>query len=68
MSANTVIPKDMTSVLKDAPAGEWIALSKDLTKVVGAGKTVEEALEAARNNGEESPVLTKAPPAGALIL
>ncbi len=68
MSANAVIPKDMTSVLKDAPAGKWIALSKDLTKVVGAGKTVEEALEAARNNGEESPVLTKAPPASALIL
>ena len=68
MSANAVIAKDMTGVLKDAPAGEWIALSKDLTKVVGAGKTVEDALEAARNNGEESPVLTKAPPAGALIL
>jgi predicted RNase H-like HicB family nuclease len=68
MGANVVIAKDMTSVLKNAPVGEWIALSKDLTKVVGAGKTVEDALEAARNNGEESPVLTKVPPAGALIL
>lgn len=60
--------KDMTAVLEDAPVGEWIALSADQSRIVGRGKTVEEALEAARKNGEEDPFITKVPPTSALIL
>ena len=59
---------DMTAVLACAPAGEWIALSRKEDKIVGTGKTVEEAIEAARKNGEDKPFLIKSPPASALIL
>ena len=59
---------DMTAVFKDAPRGQWLALSWKLDKIVGTGKTVEEAIEAARKNGEAHPILTAAPPACGLIL
>ena len=63
-----VTPIDLTQVLKDAPAGQWIALSKDESRIVATGDTVEEAIRAARENGEESPILMKVPPVSALIL
>ncbi len=59
---------DLTEVLKDAPIGEWIALSKDRSKIVATGKTLEETLEAAKAAGETGPIVTKVPPAGTLIL
>jgi len=61
-------PLDLTGVLKDAPIGEWIALSKDISKIVGTGKTLEDALKAAREAGETEPTVMKVPPVGALIL
>ncbi len=61
-------PTDMTAVLAGAPPGDWIALSKEQDRIVGTGKTVEEAIEAAKKNGEDNPFLTKVPPAGNLIL
>jgi hypothetical protein len=63
-----MMPIDLTQALKDAPAGEWIALSKRDNHIVGTGKTVEEALQMARQNGNEDPVVMKVPPVGALIL
>jgi hypothetical protein len=54
--------------LKDAPAGEWIALSKGDNRIVGTGKTIEEAIQKARQSGNEDPVVMKVPPVGALIL
>jgi hypothetical protein len=61
-------PTDLTEALKDAPAGEWIALSKADNHIVGTGKTVEEALQKARQSGDGDPVLMKIPPVGALIV
>ena len=61
-------PIDLTDALKDAPPGEWIALSKGDHHIVGTGKTIEEALQKARQSGDEDPVLMKVPPVGALIL
>jgi hypothetical protein len=63
-----MVPIDLTSVLKDAPVGEWIALSSTQDRIVATGKTLEEAVNAAKEQGEESPVLTKVPPVGNLIL
>ena len=54
-------PRDLSHVLKDAPAGEWIALSSDQTKIMGHGATVDEAVTAAKLAGEENPVLLKMP-------
>jgi hypothetical protein len=58
---------DLTSVLKDVPVGEWIALSTN-QQVVGTGKTPEEAAAAAKANGEPMPFVPKVPPATAWIL
>lgn len=66
MSAACAI--DLREVLKDAPIGEWIALSSDRTKIVGTGKTLEEALDAAKKAGEADPIVLKVPPVSALIL
>ena len=54
-------PRDLSLVLKDAPAGEWIALSFDQTRIMGHGETVSEAVDAAKIAGEDNPVLVKMP-------
>ena len=54
-------PLDLTKELKDAPAGEWIALSRE-NKIVGTGKTVEEAIRSAKGNGNSEPTVMKVPP------
>jgi hypothetical protein len=61
-------PIDLTKVLKDAPAGEWIALSRMDNRIVGSGKTVEEAIQKAKQSGHDEPVVMKVPPVSALIL
>lgn len=58
---------DFTTILKDATPGEFVAVSKN-QKIVGSGKTREEATEAAKNNGENDPLVFKVPPECALIL
>ncbi len=63
-----IAPIDLTQILKNAPAGDWIALSRDENDIVGTGKTVEEAIRLARVAGEENPIVMKIPPVSALIL
>jgi len=46
---------DLTAVLKNVPPGAWVALARQENRVVGTGKTVEEALASAKKNGENSP-------------
>ena len=65
---NPVAPIDLSEVLKDAPVGDWIALSLDGLRVVATGKTIEEAVAAAKQKGEENPVMMKVPPFGSLVL
>jgi hypothetical protein len=59
-------PLDLTSVLKDAPVGEWIALSHDQQRIVATAKVLHEAIEAARLKGEDEPIVLKVP--AALVL
>jgi hypothetical protein len=54
-------PRDLSLVLKNAPAGEWIALSFDQNRIMGHGETVDDAVMAARLAGEDKPVLLKMP-------
>ena len=63
-----MVAKDMTGVLAEAPVGLWIALSKDESRIVGKGKTIQQAIKAAKKNGEDKPLLMKVPEASALIL
>lgn len=61
-------PIDLTAVLKDAPVGEWIALSHGQERIVATGKTLAEAVNAANERGEDRPILMKVPPVSSLIL
>lgn len=54
-------PRDLTLVLKDAPPGEWIALSLDESRVVGHGETIEDAVKSATKAGEHQPILIRMP-------
>jgi len=54
-------PRDLSSLLKDSPAGAWVALSSDKTHVVGTAKTLDAAILQAQFNGEKEPVLIKMP-------
>lgn len=58
---NDMKPRDLSLVLKDAPAGKWIALSSDQTRIMGHGETVDDAVKEARLAGENNPVLIKMP-------
>lgn len=53
-------PIDLTHLL--APyKGEWVTLSQDETRILGHGKTIEEALAMAKGKEEERPLLIKVP-------
>lgn len=51
---------DLSKILEPY-SNQWVALSEDEKRVVAAGKTVKEALEKAKEKGEDSPILTKVP-------
>lgn len=51
---------DMTPIIKKYP-GYFVALSYDRKKVLGKGHTPAEALEEAKRNGVEEPIITKIP-------
>jgi hypothetical protein len=61
-------PLDLTTVLKDAPVGEWIALSQAQDRIVATAKTLAEVIKAAHQKGEEHPVVMKVPAVSSLIL
>jgi hypothetical protein len=50
-------PKDLTSVLKGATPGEWLALSMDRTTILGRGETAQGAKRAAVEAGHSQVVL-----------
>lgn len=52
--------KDWTKLVK-AYKGKWVALAEDETTVLGAGKTVQAALLAAKKKSPKMPFLTHVP-------
>jgi len=54
-------PRDLSSVLKDAPPGAWVALSSDKTRIVGTGDSISAASLQAKQKGEATPVLIRMP-------
>ena len=53
--------RDFAELLKPYSSG-WVALTPDETKVVGAGETLQEALERAKKEGYLEPVFLKVIP------
>ena len=41
--------------------GKWVTMTKDEKKVLGSGRTIDEALKAAEEKGELMPFLIKVP-------
>lgn len=52
---------DLSTILSEAPRECWLALAKDESKVVGRGENIAEALDEAKENGEDDPLLIWAP-------
>ena len=48
---------DLSVILEKAPRDCWLALNQAETKVVGRGENIKEAVEDAKENGEDDPVL-----------
>jgi len=59
---------NMTEVLKNAPVGEWLALSPSKDRIIASSPDLEVALNAAKELGEDNPVMMKAPSPYALVL
>lgn len=51
---------DLSKILREY-SNTWLALNPDSMKVVATGKEPKTALEKARKQGIEDPILTKAP-------
>jgi hypothetical protein len=56
-----IAPRDLSAILKDAPAGAWVALSRDKTQVVATGDSIRSTTLLAQSRGETAPVLVKMP-------
>lgn len=52
-------PSFNSSLLEGIPEGTWVALSPDHQTVLATGTTLDEALEGARDTGEESPFVIR---------
>jgi hypothetical protein len=66
MSAMKTLDEELLSGL--AP-GTWAAISSDQESVIATGQTMEEALKAAQEHGENEPFILRVPPEeSALIL
>lgn len=54
-------PESRVEALKNVSPGTWVAFSADESRVVGQGKTYDEAVKAAEEAGELDPVITRVP-------
>jgi len=52
---------DLSQILEKAPRECWLALAADESKIVGRGEDIAEAVEEAKSNGEDDPVIIWAP-------
>jgi len=55
-------PIDLVSVLKDAPRGEWLALSFKRDRIVAHAPNLIDAQKASIEAGEPMPIMMKVPP------
>jgi len=60
---------NLSDLLKDIPAGAWVAISHSRDRVVSYGADMREVLQEARKQGEAEPYIVRVPEQqGALLL
>lgn len=52
---------DYSALIKELPAGAWVAISERKNEVVAYGAELQSVLEAARNRGEHDPLVVRVP-------
>ena len=52
---------DFAQLLKDIPAGAWVAISERQGKVITYGADMQQVLAEAREKGEKEPLIIKVP-------
>ena len=57
----SIAPRDLSGILKNAPPGSWVALSHDKSRIVATGKSMQAATVLAQFHGEGDPVLVRMP-------
>ncbi len=57
-----MVARDFTEILKDAPEGEWIALSSKEDRIVATAVLLDDAIALANERGERNPVVMKTHP------
>jgi hypothetical protein len=60
--AKHVLPvKDISRLLVNVPKGAWVALSKDEERIVAYAAELQEAIQKAKDAGENDPVVIRVP-------
>lgn len=60
---------NLNALLHGIPAGAWVAISQDHSRVITFGAEMRDVLATAKTNGEENPLILRVPETeGALIL
>jgi hypothetical protein len=59
---------DLSKILAGIPKGAWVALASDERTVLAFSADLQEALERAREKGEENPIIVKVPDSDASLL
>jgi predicted RNase H-like HicB family nuclease len=49
------------ALLKGIALGTWVAIFRDQKRVAGTGKTIDEAIRHAQQNGEKTPFIIRVP-------
>ena len=52
---------DLTKLLLNASRECWLALNEEQSKIVGRGETIREAVEEAKKNGVDDPIIVWSP-------
>jgi hypothetical protein len=58
---------DLTKLLKDVPAGAWVALSAGYERVIAFGFDVPSVLADAQKKGEGHPIVLRVPEANTAL-
>ncbi len=53
--------EERVQILREAKPNSWLALSSDESRVAGRGDSFEQAVEDAKEHGENDPLLIKVP-------